>query len=72
MSPTRLVTIVAFVLVFAVGLAVEWAARRPGSRIPAIGELCGFVMHYRIGRLPVGRIAMFGFWWWLGWHFLAR
>lgn len=72
MSVTRLITIVAFVLVFVVGLVVEWAARRPGSRIPTLGAMCGFVMHYRVGRLPVGRIAMFGFWWWLGWHFLAR
>jgi hypothetical protein len=72
MTVPRMVTIVAFSLVFVATLVVEWAARRPGSRIPTVGEVCGFVMHYRIGRLPVGRIAMFGFWWWLGWHFLAR
>ncbi|MGC9666403.1 DUF6186 family protein [Planosporangium sp. 12N6] len=51
---------------------MEWAARRPGSTLPTLGTLCGFVMRYRIRRVPVGRIVMFSFWWWLGWHFLAR
>ena len=63
-------------LAFAVSLglfaAVEIAGRREGSRVPTLGEVCGVVMRYRVGPLPVGRIAMFGFWWWLGWHFLAR
>jgi len=30
------------------------------------------VMRYQAGRMPVGRIAVYGFWWWLGWHFFAR
>jgi hypothetical protein len=72
MTVSRALAISGFLLVFVIGLAVEWAARRPNSRIPTLAEMCGFVMRYRIGRLPVGRIAMFGFWWWLGWHFLAR
>jgi hypothetical protein len=72
MSLTRTLAIFAFVMVFVAVLGVEWAARRPSSKIPTLAELCGVVMRYRVGRLPVGRIAMFGFWWWLGWHFLAR
>jgi Family of unknown function (DUF6186) len=72
MTLPRALAIAGFFLVLVVGLAVEWAARRPHSRIPTLADVCGFVMRYRIGRLPVGRIAMFGFWWWLGWHFLAR
>ena len=52
--------------------AVECAARREGSRVPTLGEVCAYVMRYRVGPVPVGRIGMFGFWWWLGWHFLAR
>ncbi|WP_433066371.1 DUF6186 family protein [Dactylosporangium sp. CS-033363] len=52
--------------------AVEITSRREGSRVPGLGDVCGVVMRYRVGPLPVGRIAMFGFWWWLGWHFLAR
>jgi hypothetical protein len=51
---------------------VEMVARREQSRVPTIGDVCAVVMRYRVGRLPVGRIAMFGFWWWLGWHFFAR
>ena len=31
-----------------------------------------YVMRYEVGRLPVGRIGVFGLWWWMGWHFLAR
>jgi hypothetical protein len=71
-SVTRALAIAGFLAVLVAALAVESAARRPGSKIPTLAALCGFVMRYRVGRLPVGRIAMLGFWWWLGWHFLAR
>nr|WP_239075375.1 DUF6186 family protein [Planosporangium flavigriseum] len=57
---------------FLVALGLEWVARRPGSRIPPFTALCGLVMRYRVGPFPVGRVALLGFWWWLGWHFLAR
>jgi hypothetical protein len=65
---------IAFAFAVSLGLfaAVEIAARREGSRVPTLGDVCAVVMRYRVGPLPVGRIAMFGFWWWLGWHFLAR
>jgi hypothetical protein len=72
MSITRLLAIAAFVAVFVAALGMEWAARRHESKIPTLAALCGSVMRYRVGRLPVGRIAMLGSWWWLGWHFLAR
>jgi hypothetical protein len=49
-----------------------WLSRREGSKIPAFAEVAGFVMAYQVGRLPVGRIAVLGFWWWVGWHFFAR
>jgi hypothetical protein len=52
--------------------AIEWAARREGSRVPSLADVCAFVMRYEVGPVPVGRIGLFGFWWWLGWHFLAR
>jgi hypothetical protein len=60
------------------GLAVltlfvlSWLSRREGSKIPGFAEVAGFVMAYQVGRLPVGRIAVLGFWWWVGWHFFAR
>jgi hypothetical protein len=72
MSTTRLLTIAAFTLAFALLALMEVMARREGSKVPTLGALCGFVMGYRVGRLPVGRIAVFGFWWWVGWHFFAR
>jgi hypothetical protein len=52
--------------------AIEWAARRENSRIPSLADVCAFVMRYEVGPVPVGRIGLLGFWWWLGWHFLAR
>ncbi len=72
MSPTRTATILAFGVVAALFAMVEWRARQEDSRIPTLSEVCAFVMRYRVGRLPVGRIAVFGFWWWVGWHFFAR
>ena len=48
------------------------ASRRGGSRVPKFADIAGFVMAYRVGRVPVGRIAVLGFWWWVGWHFFAR
>lgn len=53
-------------------VALTWLSRREGSKIPQVGQMAGFVMAYQVGRVPVGRIAVVGFWWWIGWHFLAR
>lgn len=72
MTITWVLTVAAFAAAFALAGAVEVAARREGSRVPTLGDVCGFVMSYRVGRLPIGRIAVFGFWWWVGWHFFAR
>jgi hypothetical protein len=72
MSVSRDVAIAVYVAAAVVLGGVEIAARREGSKIPTLGALCGFVMQYRSGRIPVGRIAVYGFWWWLGWHLFAR
>jgi hypothetical protein len=72
MSMTRLVTISAFLLVAGIAAGLELVARREQSRVPSLADICGFVMRYRAGRMPVGRIAVYGFIWWLGWHFFAR
>ncbi|MEE6261058.1 DUF6186 family protein [Plantactinospora sonchi] len=68
----RLLAIAGFVGALVLFVAVEWAARREGSRIPTLGDVCGYVMRYEVGPVPVGRIAVIGFWWWMGWHFFAR
>jgi len=68
----RSASIAVYASVLAMVVGLEVAARRPGSRVPTLGELCGFVMRLRLRRVPVGRIAVLGFWWWVGWHFLAR
>jgi len=65
--------IISLFLVAALAFAtVELLSRREGSRIPSLGDLGGFVMQYQVGRVPVGRVAVLGFWWWIGWHFFAR
>ncbi len=69
---TRALSIAGYVLAGLILCGVEIAARRENSKIPTLSAVCGFVMQYRAGRMPVGRIAMYGFWWWLGWHFFAR
>jgi hypothetical protein len=72
MSVTRTLAITGFLVAFLLVAVVEVLARRERSKIPTLGELVGFVMRYEVGQLPVGRIAVFGFWWWVGWHFFAR
>ena len=72
MSVTRELAIAGFLAGILIFAAVEVAARREGSKIPTLGDMSAFVMRYRVGRLPVGRIAVYGFWWWVGWHFFAR
>jgi hypothetical protein len=71
-TAVKLVIIGGFGLAVLLLAAVEWLARRPGSPVPTLGDMCGLVMAYEVGRLPVGRIALLGFWWWIGWHFFAR
>ncbi|MDG4808423.1 DUF6186 family protein [Micromonospora sp. WMMD1120] len=68
----RALAIGGFLTALVLFAAVEWVARREGSRVPTLGEVCAYVMRYEVGSVPVGRIGLFGFWWWLGWHFLAR
>lgn len=60
-------TVWGFVVIGLAAVAVEAAARRPGSRIPTFSDIVGFVMRERWGRLGV--VAL---WWWVGWHFLSR
>ncbi|MBX6750505.1 MAG: hypothetical protein IRY85_12695 [Micromonosporaceae bacterium] len=50
----------------------DGAASSRRQRVPRFSDIAGFVMAYRVGRVPVGRIAVLGSWWWVGWHFFAR
>ena len=68
---SRWIAIGGFVLAALLVIAVEWAARRY-RRIPTLSDMAAVIMTHEAGRIPVGRVAMFGFWWWVGWHFLAR
>jgi len=51
---TRLLAIGGFAGALLLFAAVEWRARREGSRIPMLGEVCAYVMRYEVGRVPVG------------------
>lgn len=72
MSVSRLLVIGGFLAALLLFAGLEWAARRPGSRIPTLGDVCAYVMQYEVGPVPVGRIGLLGLWWWTGWHFFAR
>jgi hypothetical protein len=65
--PTRGITIAGFVIVIAALFVLEYLARRPGSRIPTMGQWLGYLMRWRAGR-----VLVLLFWWWLGWHYFAR
>jgi hypothetical protein len=72
MSISRIVIIGVFILVAVLFAVVGLMSRRENSKIPTLGDLSGFVMQYQVGKVPVGRVAVLGFWWWVGWHFFAR
>jgi hypothetical protein len=68
---TRWIAIAGFVAAALLVIAVEWVARRY-RKIPTLGDMAAVIMTHEAGRIPVGRVAIFGFWWWVGWHFLGR
>ncbi|HEY0699625.1 MAG TPA: DUF6186 family protein [Micromonospora sp.] len=69
---TRALAIGGFLTALLLFGVLELASRREDSRVPGFGDVCACVLRYEVGRIPVGRIGVFGFWWWLGWHFFAR
>ena len=64
---TRVITIIGFCTVIAALVILEIVARRPGSRVPALGEWLGYLMRPRTGR-----VLLLAGWLWLGWHYFAR
>ncbi len=64
---TRIITIAGFAVVVSALFALEFLGRRPGNRIPTVGEWLGYLM-----RRPVGRFLVLLGWLWLGWHYFAR
>jgi Family of unknown function (DUF6186) len=69
---SRIILIGLFIVAGCLFVVVSWLSRRKESTIPTFGDMSAFVMEYRLGKLPVGRVAVLGFWWWVGWHFFAR
>ena len=64
---TRLITIIGFCAVIAALVVLEIVARRPGSRVPTLGEWLGYLM-----RQKTGRVLLLAGWLWLGWHYFSR
>jgi hypothetical protein len=64
---TRFITIAGFAGVITAIVVLEILARRPGSRIPPLGEWLGYLMRPKTGRA----LVLLG-WLWLGWHYFAR
>ncbi len=64
---TRVITIAGFVVVVVAGVAIQFIARRRGSKISSVGDVLSQVMRQRTGR-----VIVFLMWFWFGWHFLAR
>jgi hypothetical protein len=67
MPSSRAVTIAGYLVLAAALIVLDVIGRRPGTRVPTLAQLCGYVMRDRWGRLGVLLL-----WFWLGWHFLAR
>jgi hypothetical protein len=63
---SRFIVITLFTLAGLGFVVVGLLSRREDSQLPTLGKVSGFVMEYRVGRVPVGRIAILGFWWWVG------
>jgi hypothetical protein len=69
---SKVIIISLFVIAGMALAAVSLLSRRESSRVPSLSDISAFVMDYRVGKVPVGRVAVLGFWWWAGWHFFAR
>jgi hypothetical protein len=63
----RAAIVAAFAVILAVAVAVDLQARRPGAVVRPLGAALAAAL-----RTRTGRVAVFGAWLWLGWHFLAR
>jgi len=64
---TRVITIIGFACVIIALLALDLVGRRPGNRVPTLGEWLGYLMRARAGRAAI----LLG-WLWIGWHYFAR
>ncbi|MBG0566040.1 DUF6186 family protein [Actinoplanes aureus] len=66
MTP-RAAIIAGFAAILALVIATDRFARRTGSGVRPLPATLTAAL-----RSPVVRVLIFGFWLWLGWHFLAR
>jgi Family of unknown function (DUF6186) len=63
----RVITVIGFAVMILALFVLEYLGRRRNSSIPTFGELLGYAMRPRAGRL----LILLG-WLWLGWHFFSR
>jgi hypothetical protein len=63
----RALIVAGFAALLVLAVAVDLAARRPGSRFRPLSATLAAAL-----RTRAGRVVVLGAWLWLGWHFLAR
>jgi len=61
------VTVAGYLFCVLLGVVVQLVSARPGSRIPSIGTVLGWIMRTRSGRVGVT-----AGWMWVGLHYFAR
>jgi hypothetical protein len=64
---SHVITLAGYLAFLVAGIGLDALAHRAGSRIPAIGDLFGRIMHGRTGR-----IAVVAWWAWLGLHLFSK
>jgi len=64
---TRALTIFGFVCLALAAVAMQARATLAETRTPSLGEVFGYLM-----RTRTGRVGVLLSWWWMGWHFFAR
>jgi len=64
---SRYITIGGYLVFLGIAIAMSLLARRPGSRLPTIGQVLARIMHSRTGR-----IAVVAWWAFLGLHLFSK
>jgi Family of unknown function (DUF6186) len=63
----RALTVLGFSCLTLAVVVAQARAALAETRTPTLGEVLGYLM-----RTRAGRVGVLLSWWWLGWHFFAR
>jgi len=62
----RDLTVGGYLLCLLAAAVLVWQSHRGRAPLAPVGEVLDLVLASRAAR-----VALVGFWWWLGWHFLV-